>query len=133
MAYIDFAYFKNEFCGCDIPEGEFPRLSVIASDVIDSIVTIAVTDENIDVVKKATAYEVEMLFLQGGVDAIIGMAANNSISTESLGAYSVSKTGDANKLVKTKGGIPISEMTLSLLRNAGLTCRWAYKRRHRHK
>lgn len=133
MAYIDYEYFKTEFAGCDIPNPEFLRLVSIASDVIDSIVSIDI-DENADYmnsVKKATAYEVEMIYAQGGADAITGMASCNAVSSESLGSYSISMSNNSNNSVKSKGGIPISELSISLLKKAGLMSRWAYFGRHR--
>lgn len=130
MAYIDEGYYKGTFRGTEIPEKEFPRLAEIASDVIDSIVTVEI-DKNTaetDTVKKATAYEVEMLYQQGGVDAVIGFANGTAIGSESLGGYSVSNVGNngSQVIMRTKDGIPVSALAISLLKKAGLMCRWAY-------
>lgn len=134
MAYIDATYFKKEFSGCDIPSSEFLRLSSIASDVIDSLVHTEI-DENakyMDLVKKAVGYETEMLYMQGGIEAITGMAAGVNVSSESLGGYSVSiNSSNSGTVAKTKDGIPISTLTLSILRKAGLLCRWAYYERYK--
>lgn len=130
MAYIDEGYYKGTFKGTDIPEKEFPRLAEIASDVIDSIVTVDIDESTAktDTVKKATAYEVEMLYQQGGVDAVIGFANGTAIGSESLGGYSVSNVGNngSQVIMRTKDGIPVSALAISLLKKAGLMCRWAY-------
>lgn len=130
MAYIDEGYYKGIFKGTEIPEGEFPRLAEIASDVIDSIVTIEIDEDTAktDNVKKATAYEVEMIYQQGGVDAVIGFASGLAIGSESLGGYSISTTENngSQVIMRTKDGIPVSSLTISLLKKAGLMCRWAY-------
>lgn len=138
MAYIDREYYIKTFKGKDIPDNEFERLADIASDVINSICTIEIDEETAvsDEVKKATAYETELLFLQGGIDTIVGKAESTSISSESLGDYSVSyNTGNETQpLIKTKDGIPVSSLSTSLLKSKGLMCRWAYakfaKKRH---
>lgn len=130
MAYIDREYYIKAFKGKDIPDNEFERLADIASDVINSICTIEIDEETAvsDEVKKATAYETELLFLQGGIDTIVGKAESTSISSESLGDYSVSyNTGNETQpLIKTKDGIPVSSLSTSLLKSKGLMCRWAY-------
>lgn len=130
MAYIDREYYIKTFKGKDIPDNEFERLADIASDVINSICTIEIDEETAvsDEVKKATAYETELLFLQGGIDTIVGRAESTSISSESLGDYSVSyNTGNETQpLIKTKDGIPVSSLSTSLLKSKGLMCRWAY-------
>lgn len=130
MSYINEGYYKGTFKGTEIPEREFPRLAEIASDVIDSIVTIKIDEDTAqtDIVKKATAYEVEMLYQQGGVDAVIGFANGLAIGSESLGGYSVSVAGNngSQVIMRTKDGIPVSALAISLLKKAGLMCRWAY-------
>lgn len=132
MVYITKEKYKTIFGSCDIPDTEFTRLASIASDIIDSIATVEI-DSDADYmykVQKATAYEVEMLYEQGGIDAVTGMASGSAISSEHLGGYSVSVNASAASKTATKGGIPISQLTLSLLKNAGLTSRWAYYERY---
>lgn len=130
MAYIDKAYYTDEFKGTIIPNNEFPRLAEIASDVIASVATIEI-DENAAKtaeVKKATAYEVEMLYHQGGIDAVLGFAESTAVSSESLGGYSVSNAANngSQVIIRTKDGIPVSSLAIALLKKAGLMCRWAY-------
>jgi hypothetical protein len=135
VAYIDSVYYSNIFKGTVITEGEFERLVELASDVIDSIVSVDMdeTDAQSDLVKKATAYEVEMLYLQGGISSAVGLADGVSVGAESLGGYSVSNTAQSGSqvIMRTKDGIPVSSLTLSLLKKAGLMCRWAYAERYR--
>lgn len=134
MAYIDNTYYTDTFHGMSIPEEDFPRLAETASDLIDSIVQKPVpliSGEAPEDVKRATAYEVECLFSQGGLDAATGFAAGISAQSESLGNYSVGRGGASSSSgaaisVPSHDGIPVSSMTISLLRKAGLMCRWAY-------
>lgn len=127
-AYIDEAYYTTTFGGTPIPSGEFPRLARTASDLIDAIVykTVETVTDN---VKQATAYEVEMLYLQGGIDAVTGQSAAGA-GSEHLGDYSVSdgSTAAGTKSAATAmfNGIPVSSMTISFLRRDGLMKRWAY-------
>ena len=126
MAFIDAAYYKDEFKGNAIPESKFDRLAELASDVIDGLITVDMTDEEKKAsvnVKKATAYQLEFMYEHGGVDAILGYSDVN-VQSESLGDYSVS-TGAAS-VVKTSDGIPVSPLALQFLRKDGLMCRWMY-------
>lgn len=132
MAYIDQHYYKCEFNGAAIPQEDFTRLVDIASDVIDSIVTTPIVLEDLSedtrkLLSKATAYEAELLYQQGGIDSITGFSAEN-IGSESLGSYSVSNgsSGSGRQGMVSSGGIPISTMTFALLKRAGLYSRWAY-------
>lgn len=129
MAYIDEDFYLDKFHGANIPSGEFERLVEIASDVIDSIVSCRIDfdtmDENsIDCVKRATAYEVEHLYHQGGVEAINGFAASG-IQSESLGSYRITGSTGSNNL--TFNGIPVAALALTFLRRANLMSRWVYK------
>lgn len=137
MAYIDYDHYTKEFQGTTIMEDEFPRLATVASDVIDSLSNVPfrfdeLPAESQALVRKATAYQVEVLFLQGGVDAIVGMSAS-SADSESLADYRISKgatvASSASKVILPSiGGIPVSQMAITLLRRAGLMSRWAYAR-----
>ena len=140
MAYIDYQYYTGTFLGTLVTEADFPRLADRASDIIDAIVQkpVPLTDGEADAnVKKATAYEVEVLAAQGGEDAVSGFAEGLSAGSESLGSYSVSgggKSGGSSDTVTIPSldGIPVSRLTLAKLRAAGLLCRWAYAGVHDH-
>lgn len=135
MAYIDQIYYDEVFKGTPIPADVFDRLAEIASDVVYGICII--TPEEKDLIdatfKKAVAYQVELLYAQGGVDAISGFSsASRSGGSEHLGDYSVSD-GSASKLsVNTFNGIPVSTMTVMLLKRLGLMTRWAYEWRYKN-
>lgn len=131
MAFIDAAYYKDEFKGNAIPESKFDRLAELASDVIDGLITVDMTDEEKKAsvnVKKATAYQLEFMFEHGGVDAILGYS-DVDVQSESLGDYSVSTGGS---IVKTSDGIPVSPLALQFLRKDGLMCRWMFANRKPH-
>lgn len=132
MAYIDKAYYE-QFGGSNIPD-DFERIAEIASDIID-IISICPIDKNnteqYALVQRATAYQVEMLNEQGGIDSIVGFASGTSVSSESLGAYSISNSSNAQAMIKTINGVPISTIAQSLLQKAGLMSRWAYSEKWR--
>lgn len=136
MAYIDEAYYTETFHGTSLPEGLFERLADIASDVIDAVVhkPVPLTDGKApDDVKKATAYEVECLYAQGGIDAIVGFATGITAQTETLGNYSVGRgtmaVQGSSVSIPSIEGLPVSRMTIAMLSQAGLMSRWAYDRR----
>lgn len=127
MAYITQEYYTN-FGGNTIPTDKFPRIADIASDIIDSLVIRPIDEDNAEqyaLVQKATAYQAEMLYEQGGIDSVVGFASSTG-NSEHLGSYSVSSTTNGKAAIKTMNDIPVSTLALSLLRKAGLMTRWAY-------
>lgn len=132
MAYITYDYYSKKFGGNKINENEFNRIAEIASDVINSIIFRPVDENNEEqysLVQKATAYQVEMLYEQGGIDSIVGFASSTGTNSESLGGYSVSNNATEKSAIKTINDIPVSTMAISLLQKATLMTRWAYSRR----
>ena len=68
MAYVTLEYYKVTFLGSPIEEAEFARLAMVASDVIDALVTRPINDDtDKDQLAKATAYQVEYIAAQGGI------------------------------------------------------------------
>lgn len=119
-AYIDYGWYVSSFGGRLIPEGEFLYLANASTVLIDLIVTkpVETVSENI---KLAAAYEAETLFAQGGEDALSGMATVTSGIDEKLGDYSIGTPYVSNeKRCYSVGGIPISGITLFLLKKEGL-------------
>lgn len=130
MAYITMEYYVGTFQGKAIPESDFPRLAETASDVIDMIATKQIDVQSIDTEKlaKATAYEMETLYSQGGIDATTGKASSQLAVTERLDEYSISEqqSNSAAENTISINGIPVSPVTVSILRSLGLMCRWYY-------
>ena len=130
MSYIDYTWYTETFCGTAIPEDDFTRLADIASDVVLDLCYVTPTAEIIESedFKKATAYEVELLNDQGGLDAILGRSeAAGATLSESLGDYSISSKSGSERSVGLLNGIPISSMTILLLKRLGLRARWAFR------
>ena len=131
MKYIDSDFYAS-FKGQEIPDPEFDRLAEAASEAIYATCIIKPDDTMIanDDFKKAVCYETELLYEQGGLDAIMGLSVSAVAgSSESLGDYSVS-SGNAGKGVATLfGGVPVSPLSLAILRRLGLMSRWVYARR----
>lgn len=134
MAYIDKKFYDDDFNGQPMESAEFERLSDIASDVVYEICRVKPIESDLVKAefKKAVAYEVEFLFEQGGIDAILGFSASSMAGgSESLGDYSVSGGSSAQAVLTTPGGIPVSPMAIMLLRRIGLMSKWAYASKYR--
>lgn len=129
MAYITRDYYQNTFKGTPIPEQQFDRLADIASDLIDAIIARPIPDTvDLDKLARATAYQLELIHSQGGVDLVTGNGSCQHVTTEKLDEYSItqqlSETAAQNQ--QTIGGILVSTITLRLLRSMGLMSRWLY-------
>lgn len=122
-------FYNDVFCGTEIPYAEFSRIEAIARDVIYDVCNKKPTDEQMQTAEyqKAICYEMEMLYQQGGIDAIVGFAEGlNGITSESLGGYSVSGGANGKEAMLAKGGIPASSLAIAQLRRLGLMSRWLY-------
>lgn len=113
-----------------IPETEYERLAEIASEILYDVCRQKPTEEHYqnELYQKALTYQIEMLYKQGGVDAILGFSeASMSSGSESLGDYSVSGgSSTAQTSMDTIGGIPVSRLAIMMLRRMGLMSRWVY-------
>lgn len=129
MAYVDREFYVENFKGDNIAEEEFDRLADIASEVIYDVCILKpdlVVVSSADF-KKAVCYEIEMIYSQGGVDAILGFSETAmSGGSEHLGDYSISSGSGMKDAVKTLDGIPVSPMAIIILRRLGLMRAWAY-------
>lgn len=133
MAYIDKDYYDNTFKGEAIEEALFARLADIASEMVYGICIVKPEEEDLidETFKKAVAYQVEMLYQQGGIDAVTGFSeVSMAGGSESLGDYSISEGSGSGSTaqVRTYEGIPVSPVTLLLLKRLGLMSRWVYAR-----
>lgn len=126
MSYICYEYYVSRFGGNAIPEEEFDYISSAASTIIDLLVTEPIKDIT-DKVRLAAAYECETLFAQGGIDAIGGLGAITSGIDEKLGDYSIGTPYVSNeKRCYSIGGVPVSGITLAILKKEGLMSRCVY-------
>ena len=127
MNYICYEYYISRFGGSVVPENEFDYLSEAASAIIDVLVTNPISNVT-DRIRLAAAYEVEALFAQGGVDALGGLAAITSGIDEKLGDYSIGTPYVSNeKRCYSIGGVPVSGLTLAILKKEGLMTRCVYE------
>jgi hypothetical protein len=121
MAYIDKAFFTG-YTTTVIDDAEFTVLANRASDIIDILtmqriggdagfaLLLVATQEAI---KKATAAEVETLYLQGGIEALTG---GNDIVSGSIGKFSYASKGSG----QTVNGMPVSPLISGYLLMTGL-------------
>lgn len=129
MGYIDKAFYDESFGGKEIPSAEFNRLADIASDIVFDACRKKPDDRMIVYApfKKAVCYQTELLYEQGGVDAILGFSeAAQRGNSESLGDYSVSAVTTSQEAVMIVNGIPVSPLALMLLRSLGLMTKCVY-------
>lgn len=129
MAYIDYEFYTATFGGDAVPQTEFARLAQMASDIVDAIVYKPITEVT-DRVKRAVCYELDMLYAQGGAEAVNG-ESTGEVGYEQLGDYIYSAqarggNGSGQSAHLTLNGIPVSKLAESLLRQEGLMSRWAY-------
>jgi hypothetical protein len=127
MEYIDQTYFAT-YTTTVISAGEFAVLAERASDVIDMLTMqkiiayggIEEFDEATQAaIKKATAAEVETLFNQGGINAVVGNADSRA-SSFTVGKFSISGGGAG---MATINGIPVSPLINGYLLMTGLLYR----------
>lgn len=126
MKYISYDYYISHYGGSMIPEEEFSYIASAASTVVDLLVSspISVITEKI---RLAVAYEAETLFAQGGIDALSGLAAVTSGIDEKLGDYSIGTPYVSNqKRCFSIGGVPVSGMTVAILKKEGLMSRCVF-------
>ncbi|MBQ7125115.1 MAG: hypothetical protein IJO00_01995, partial [Clostridia bacterium] len=101
-------------------------LAAAASTIIDLLVSSPITVVTEDI-KRATAYEAELLFAQGGIDAISGLASVTSGIDEKLGDYFIGTPYVSNeKRCYSIGGVPVSGLTLFILKKGGYMSRCIY-------
>ena len=126
MKYISYDYYISGFGGSAIPEEEVGYVASAASTVVDMLVSQPISVIT-DKIRLAVAYEAETLHAQGGVDAVSGLAAVTSGIDEKLGDYSIGTPYVSNqKRCFSIGGVPVSGMTVAILKSAGLMSRCVY-------
>lgn len=130
MNYTSYEYYKTGFFGNIVPEDQFDYLSSAATDIIFAMITKnePYSQNELDVISKAVAYQTELLYLQGGAEAIAGLAISTSGLTEKAGDCSVGMNYSSLESNKTATlyGIPVSGIAISILKRAGLTNRCVF-------
>ncbi len=127
MRYLSFDYYISHFGGNMIPRAEFDYLASAAQTIIDLLVSKPISFVTDDI-KTATAYQAELLFAQGGADALAGLSSITSGILEKLGDYSIGTPYVSNqKRCFSIGGIPISGITISILTKNGYMSRCLYQ------
>ena len=129
MMLPSYSYYQNVFGGKIVEAAEYFSLVTAAHDILSSICTRPLPEGDAQV-DRAIVYQVEMLVCQGGRDALGGRGTSSGI-TEVLGDYSIGYrvgNGEMNR-VKTVGGVPISGVSLAILRKKGLMSRVVGERR----
>ena len=126
MKYITYDYYVSRFGGSMIPDEEFSYIASAASTVVDMLVSNPISVIT-DKIRLAVAYQAETLYAQGGLDALSGLAAVTSGIDEKLGDYSIGTPYVSNqKRCFSIGGVPVSGMTVAILKNEGLMSRCVY-------
>ncbi len=127
MPFIDYDYYKNSFGGADIPTEEFDSISEAAEDVVRILCTKSDISGEDECIRRATAYQTELIYLQGGRAALVGLQSSAPGKSERMGDYSISYDSSVNGVGISVMGVPVSAMAYSILKKAGYTCRAAYR------
>jgi hypothetical protein len=125
--YIAKSDFTAYSASTTIPDTEFAELAERASEVIDELTsqrivlagglsTYAATTQA--AVKKAVCAQLQMMYAQGGVDAVIGMSGSD-VQSASVGKFSYSMA----KPRQTVNGVPVSPLVNGYLWPTGLLYR----------
>lgn len=136
MAYIDYTYYIS-ISSTPITSDEFLQAAQRASDVIDAYTHEAVERYNLQIdypilfekVKRATAYQVEFIMQNGGLDSWAMASDDLASKSESFTTYQISETyrqgSSANKkLVGNLEIAPLAGTLLAGLVGAGRRARW---------
>lgn len=101
MAYIDKDYYDNEFKGVPIDESTFSRYAERASDLIDQMTNYVLWGKFDsfppfiqEMVKKATAAQVEYYFVQGGPEQV---DSTNDPGEVRIGNFSYGSRGGSGR------------------------------------
>ena len=122
MAYIDLSFYLD-FTGVPIEGDAFSVLAERASDMIDQLTNDAIQSLEFEVlhsrikekIQKATAAQVEFLYMNGGVESMHG---SNDVSSVSIGNFSYSNGSGAESSKKA-----VSPVVLEYLKGTGFLYR----------
>lgn len=128
MPYIDASYYLDDFKGepAATPD-ELDKLIARASDLIDQVTGYHIKDFDKlpifvqDLVKKATAYQVEFYILNGGAAAVDSGEASD-LTSVTVGAFSYSGGGQSSSGSASNAG-RVSPSALECLVPTGLLYR----------
>ncbi|MEC2212645.1 hypothetical protein P9G44_18365 [Bacillus paralicheniformis] len=136
MAYITPDYYKNDYLGAPAPsDEELNRYIKRASDIIDEVTSYRlyggkfdkIPDIIQDIVRKATAAQVEFYVVKGGA-AEVDAGEGSNMDSVSVGSFSYSGgSGGADSNSGRDAG-RISPAALSLLSTTGLLYRGVFVR-----
>ena len=121
MGYIDYSYYSIDYKGVLIDDRDaFERLTQRASEIIDQMTNDSIHNIGFDHfhtriqdnIKKATAAQVEFMFLNGGAEMI---HESNGITNASIGSFSYSESSSEHKAM--------SQAAINYLRFTGLMYR----------
>lgn len=135
MAYITPDYYKNDYMGAAAPSDEdLNRYIKRASDIIDEVTNYRLYGNKFeempdiikDIVRKATAAQVEFYVVKGGDSSV--NAGTDDMTSVSVGSFSYSGgSGGADSNSGRDAG-RISPAALSLLSKTGLLYRGVFVR-----
>lgn len=111
---VDYNFYRIEYQGEEIDPAEFNRLAKRSYDLIMSLHQ----GEETDNVKKAECAQIEFLYKNGGIDALVGNDKSQFVS-ESIGGYSYSKGNNSSGL-RYVNGLPIAPLVWLYIRRGGV-------------
>ncbi|MDA1477271.1 hypothetical protein PJ311_18440 [Bacillus sp. CLL-7-23] len=125
MPYITLDYYNNDYKGTQAPVDDIEKYIERASDVIDQVTGYKLYGKNLsnlpplmqDLVKKATAAQVEFYVIKGG-DASVN-AGTDDLTSVSVGSFSYSE-GTSSGGGSNRDEKRVSPSTLAFLKGTGL-------------
>ncbi|WP_017379743.1 hypothetical protein [Paenisporosarcina sp. TG-14] len=120
MPYITLEYYNDTYHGTPIDADEIDRFIGRASDVVDMVTNYKITDFDAlhpriqELIKKATAAQVEFFEVAGGIDEIVAESLNNA----SIGKFSYGNKASSGNLSRTQAAI--SPLVIQFLSHTGL-------------
>lgn len=105
--------------GITMSDTDFDRLAPYAHDIIDQVCGYRIdfctlSDFDKQQVRKAVAAQVDMLYEQGGIEAVMGWGASSGANSVSIGKFSYSGGVATSEMstdrMNTINGIPVSPL-----------------------
>ncbi|MDD3030698.1 MAG: hypothetical protein PHS57_10575 [Alphaproteobacteria bacterium] len=123
MSYVTKADY-DAYSDVTVSAEDFPRLSELASDLIDGFTMNRITAAGgldsfppfvQDRIKKATCAQVQTIAYAGSADSVVEDVTGGGITSESLGKYSYSKKQGSGAAGNGEGGDTVNGIELSPL------------------
>lgn len=126
MQYIDYDYYTNTFKGTALTQQEFDETIQRACDMIDILTKYRIEEHGWDkihprfqeMIKKATAAQVEYIHVNGGVSSM--STSDSDLESVHVGTFSYSTGSGGSVDASQQTGVYTNQMVLNYLGGTGL-------------